>query len=336
MNVHVSEAELVDLISRVLQRAGVIDSTAHAVALTVAAAERDGAHSHGVIRLEGYLGSISSGWVDGQAVVSVRDQAPSVVHADAANGFAQGALQAARSMLVSKARSQGIASLVISNSHHFGCLWPDVEPFAESGLVAMSFVNSRSRMVAPGAQRKVLGTNPMAFAAPRANLPPLVWDQASSVMAHGDVIIAAQKGVRLPPNTGVDRDGNATDDPTAVLDGGALLPFASHKGLLIALLVEVLAAGLTGSRFGFEDESASFPGAQTSNAGQLVIALDPLRMGASHFRERLDELLSVLLQAGTRRLPGQRRYEQRESSRREGIKLARGRYEELQRMAAAA
>ncbi|NDZ18325.1 lactate dehydrogenase [Variovorax sp. WS11] len=333
MNVQVSEAALVELVSKVLQHAGVIASTAQAVALTVAAAERDGAHSHGLIRLEGYLGSIASGWVDGQAIVTVRDQAPSVVHADAANGFAQGALHAARSMLISKARSQGVASLVISNSHHFGCLWPDVEPFAESGLVAMCFVNSRSRMVAPGARRKVLGTNPMAFAAPRTNLPPLVWDQASSVMAHGDVIIAAKTGARLPPNAGVDREGNATDDPAAVLDDGALLPFASHKGLLIALLVEILAAGLTGGRFGYEDESGSFPGAQTSNAGQLVIALDPVRMGASHFGERIDELLSVLTQAGTARLPGQRRYEQREVSRRDGIQLAQERYQELLRMA---
>lgn len=265
----------------------------------------------------------------------VVDQAPGVVHVDANNGFAQGALDRGRGLLMEKARTQGIASLVVRNSHHFGCLWADVEPFAEEGLVAMSFINSRSRIVGPGAKKKVLGTNPMAFAAPRASGPPLVWDQASSVMAHGDVLIAAREGRPLPPNCGVDRDGMPTQDAQSVADGGALLPFAGHKGMLIAMLVEILAAGISGSRFGFEDESAKFPGAQTSNAGQLLIVMDPGRMGAGHFAARVDELLDVIVDAGTERLPGQRRFEQRRKAGESGISISKETHLELMKMAGA-
>jgi delta1-piperideine-2-carboxylate reductase len=219
--------------------------------------------------------------------------------------------------------------MAIRNSHHFGCLWADVEAFAEVGLVALTFVNSRSRIVAPGARTKVLGTNPMAFAAPRRSGPPLVWDQASSVMAHGDVLIAAREGRRLPPGCGVDRHGTPTNDPAAVIDGGALLPFAAHKGMLIAMLVEILAAAVTGGRFGFEDESMHYPGAQTSNAGQLIILLDPVRMGADDFEARIDSLLEAIMDAGTERLPGQRRFEQRRKAQESGISVPRETHERL-------
>ncbi|MDP0995662.1 Ldh family oxidoreductase, partial [Klebsiella pneumoniae] len=80
--------------------------------------------------------------VNGRAVPQVTDVASGFVRVDAGNGFAQPALDAARALLVEKARSAGIALLAIHNSHHFAALWPDVEPFAEQGLVALSVVNS--------------------------------------------------------------------------------------------------------------------------------------------------------------------------------------------------
>ncbi|WWH41555.1 Ldh family oxidoreductase [Pseudomonas poae] len=169
------------------------------LARNCASAERDGAHSHGIFRIPGYLSTLASGWVDGQAVPQVTDVASGFVRVDAGNGFAQPALEAARALLVDKARSAGIALLAIHNSHHFAALWPDVEPFAEEGLVALSVVNSMTCVVPHGADRPLFGTNPIAFAAPRADGPPIVFDLATSAIAHGDVQIAARKGERLPP-----------------------------------------------------------------------------------------------------------------------------------------
>lgn len=93
-------------------------------------------------------------------------------------------------------------------------------PFAEEGLVALSVVNSMAVVVPPGGKTPVFGTNPMAFACPRAGQAPYVWDQASSALAHGDVQIAAREGHRLAPGTGVDAEGRPTDDPDAILNGG--------------------------------------------------------------------------------------------------------------------
>jgi delta1-piperideine-2-carboxylate reductase len=245
----VSVAELTDLVIRVFRRHGLSAANAGPLAEAVVAAERDGTLSHGLLRLPGYVATLKSGWVDGQAVPVVIDVAPGLVATDARNGFAQPALRASAPMLRDKARCQGIAAAAIRDSHHFAALWPDIEPFAADGFIALTMVNGRARMVVWNGKRKVLGTSPMGFACPRSGKPPLVWDQASSIMAQGEVLLAAQHGERLPEGVALDADGQPTTDPRAMLDGGSLVPFAEHKGSSIAFMIEILAGALTGGCF---------------------------------------------------------------------------------------
>ncbi|WP_161891983.1 Ldh family oxidoreductase, partial [Pseudomonas juntendi] len=181
--VRVPFTELQGLLQAIFQRHGCSDSVASVLAHNCASAQRDGAHSHGVFRMPGYVSTLNSGWVDGRAVAKVSDLAAGYVSVDAAGGFAQPALAAARDLLVAKARNAGIAVLAIHNSHHFAALWPDVEPFAEEGLVALSVVNSMTCVVPHGARKPLFGTNPIAFAAPCAEHDPIVFDMATSAMA---------------------------------------------------------------------------------------------------------------------------------------------------------
>ncbi|WNJ82436.1 Ldh family oxidoreductase [Pseudomonas canadensis] len=318
---HLSYETLTLLLQRILLRHGASESVAQVLAENCASAERDGAHSHGVFRVPGYVSTLNSGWVNGKAVPIVEDVASGFVRVDAANGFAQPALAAARSLLVDKARSAGIALLAIHNSHHFAALWPDVEPFAEEGLVALSVVNSMTCVVPHGADRPLFGTNPIAFAAPRADGPPIVFDLATSAIAHGDVQIAARKGERLPPGMGVDSLGQPTQDPKAILEGGALLPFGGHKGSALSMMVELLAAALTGGNFSFEFNWSEHPGARTPWTGQLVIVIDPSKTAGQSFAERSQELVRQMHAAGLRRLPGDRRHRTRAKSQQTGIEM---------------
>jgi delta1-piperideine-2-carboxylate reductase len=315
------EHELQARVAGLLRRHGADEVAAEAVSKVVVAAERDGALAHGLRRLPAYVSALRTNWVNGCAEMTITDRAPGVVHVDAANGFAQAALCRAKGLAIEKARGNGICAISIHNSHHFAALWPDVEQFADAGLVCLAFVNCRSLIVAPGARNMVLGTNPVAFAVPRSNAPPLVCDQASSVMAHGDVQLAAQEGREVEVAVGVDRDGRATRDPRRIIDGGALLPFGGHKGFWIALMVEVLAAALTGSRFGFEDDLNRPDGGATSNAGQMLILIDPTQTGATNFGARFEALLEMITSAGTDRLPGDRRYHARAIAAKDGIKV---------------
>ncbi|QJI29303.1 Ldh family oxidoreductase [Pseudomonas sp. ADAK18] len=313
--------ELVALLKQIFIRHGTSPEVAGVLADNCARAERDGAHSHGVFRIPGYVSTLNSGWVNGAAVPVVEDVASGFVRVDAGNGFAQPALAAARPLLVEKARSAGIAVLAIRNSHHFAALWPDVEPFAEEGLVALSMVNSMTCVVPHGADRPLFGTNPIAFAAPRADGPPIVFDLATSAIAHGDVQIAARKGERVPPGTGVDSLGQPTQDPKAILEGGALLPFGGHKGSALSMMVELLAAALTGGHFSFEFDWSNHPGAKTPWTGQLLIVIDPSKTAGQNFAERSQELVRQMHAAGLKRLPGDRRHRSRAKAVVEGISI---------------
>ena len=322
--------ELETLLQRIFVRHGTSEAVARALAFNCASAQRDGAHSHGVFRIPGYVSTLASGWVNGQAVPKVEDVASGYISVDAGGGFAQPALAAARELLVSKARSAGIAVLAIHNSHHFAALWPDVEPFAEQGLVALSVVNSMTCVVPHGADRPLFGTNPIAFAAPCAGGAPIVFDMATSAIAHGDVQIAARKGELLPDGMGVDRLGQPTRDPAAILDGGALLPFGGHKGSALSMMVELLAAALTGGNFSFEFDWSQHPGAKTPWTGQLLIVIDPRLAQGERFAERSRELVRQMEAVGVTRLPGERRFHEREKSAREGVSLTQEELEQLQ------
>lgn len=211
--------------------------------------------------------------------------------------------------------------MATANGHHFAALWPDIEPLAADGYIALTMVNTRARIVVWDGTKKVLGTNPMAFACPRRSKPPVVWDQASSVMSQGDVLLASAAKRLLPDGVGVDADGTATTDPDAVLQGGALLPFGGIKGGSLAFMVEILAAALGDARFGFADDSAKIPGAVTSKAGQFLLIIDPRRIGDS-FLDRVEELVEHLRDAGTGRLPGDVRYERRRAAERDGVEVS--------------
>jgi delta1-piperideine-2-carboxylate reductase len=320
---------LENLVGRVFAANGMSRENGRIVAAVVAAAERDGARSHGLFRMPGYIGTLRSGWVNGRSVPRVDDAAPGVVTVDADNGYSQIALAASRQALSDKARRNGIALLAIRNSHHFAALWPDVEPFAEAGFVALTFVNTRSRVAPWGAKKRLLGTNPMAFACPRRNGSPMVWDQASSVSAMGEVMLAAQDGHAVADDVGIDAQGRSTTDPKAIIAGGALLPFGRHKGSAIATMVEILAAALTGGRFSFEDRSAQFRGAESSNAGQSIILIDPGATAGAPFAARVEELFSQLAGVGVSRLPGDRRYAARRKAEQDGIFIEAKTYDYL-------
>jgi delta1-piperideine-2-carboxylate reductase len=325
----VSFADLTEILRQIFLRHGTSAEVAKVLASNCASAERDGSHSHGIFRIKGYLASLAAGWVNGQAVPRVEDAGAGFVRVDAGGGFAQPAMEAAKALVIEKARTAGIAILAIRNSHHFAALWPDVEPFAQQGLLALSVVNSMTCVVPHDAHAPLFGTNPIAFAAPRANGQPIVFDMATSAIAHGDVQIAAREGRLLPPGMGVDRAGKPTEDPNAILDGGALLPFGGYKGSALSMMVELLAAALTGGNFSFEFDMSTHPGAQTPWTGQMIIVIDPDKGSGQAFATRSEELVRQMQGVGQQRMPGDRRYQQRERSMAEGIEISA---EELKRL----
>jgi delta1-piperideine-2-carboxylate reductase len=313
---------------------GTSNSVAEILAANCAGCERDGALSHGIFRIPGYVASLKTGWVDGKADPCTTFVSSSFIRIDARNGFAQPALASAVAAINEAVESTGIAVVATRNSHHFSALWPDVEPFALKGLIAITFVNGLANVVPYGGHAPVYGTNPIAFATPVADAHPLVVDQATSVMANGEVRLHALANTPLPPGTGVDSAGNPSTDPHAVLAGGALNTFGGYKGSSIALMVELMAGALTGGQLSFENDFGDCVGAQTPKAGQLLIVIDPKRGGNSNFAQRVALLCDRLIEAGQVRLPGDRRYKNRSHAERLGIPISEEKLTFLKTMAA--
>jgi delta1-piperideine-2-carboxylate reductase len=332
--VRVSSAELAALLTTIFRKHGCSEPVSAILADNMALAEADGAHSHGIFRVGGNLGSLDSGWVDGKAVPVIDNTAPGVLRADGRNGFSLPVLEMARNALMHKARANGIAVLTIRNAHHFSAVWPDIEPFAREGFVAMAMINSMSSVVPHGGTKKLYGTNPMGFAVPRGGYDPVVFDQASSGWSNGDVQIARREGRQLPDGIGVDSDGKPTTDPNAVLEGGALLPFGGHKGSSIAMMMEIMGAALAGGDYSFEIDWSQHPGAATPHGGQTYILIDPDRGNSRPFTSRIEVLIDAIHDAGQQRLPADRRYANRRAAERDGIPLKGEDWVRLQELAA--
>ena len=329
MSVTLSLDEVRSLATDALTANGASEANASAVAEIVTFAERDACPAHGLFRVPGYVASLRSGRADGQAVPQVEDAGPGLVRVDALNGFAPPAMRAGRPPLIEKAKSQGVAVLGIRNSLHFAALWADIEPLAEAGLVALCFVVSRSFIPPWQGRTPLYGTDPMAFACPRAGKPPMVWDQASAALARGEIMIAARDGHAVPEGAGLDADGQPTTDPKAILEGGTQLCFGGYKGANLALMVELMAAGLTGGNFGFESDAAHNNDGGPSNAGECVIAIDPQRLQGDGFLARVEKLFERLLSDDGARLPGDRRHAARARTAAEGVQVQQPLYDTL-------
>jgi len=325
----VSLAELTDILARIFLRAGVSAQNAAILAANCARCERDGAHSHGVFRIPGYLASLNSGWVDGKAEPVLEPASEAFLRVDARNGFAQPALAAAAGAIADMVSRFGVAIVATRDSHHFSALWPDLEPFAADGLVSLSTVTGIATVIPPGGHRPVFGTNPMAFATPVEGGPPLIFDLATSSMSNGDLRIAAREGRTVPEGTGLDALGRPSTVPQDILDGGGLIPFGGHKGAAIALMVEILSSALTGGQFSAEVDFSSHPGAETPKTGQFLMVIDPDCGTRSRHRSRVATLVEMLRSAGQSRLPSDRRYANRALADRDGIPLTRQTYNDL-------
>ncbi|MED6311965.1 MAG: Ldh family oxidoreductase [Pseudomonadota bacterium] len=307
--VHMSLDEVRALSTEVLIANGMSEANAMVIADVVTQAEADGTHSHGLFRVPGYVTSMRSGRMNGKAVPEVTEKSPGLVAVDSKNGFSPPAIIAGKPLAIEKAKSQSIAALGLRNNGNLNALWWEAEHFGDAGLICLTMSTSQSFVAPWGGNKALFGTDPIAFACPRAGKPPMVFDYATSASARGEIQVAAREGHSIPKGWALDKDGNDTTDPAAALEG-VQLPFGGHKGNAIMIMVELLSAGLTGGNFCFEaqEQVDAFGGhdAGPSNAGQIFILIDPKGFHET-FLDRVEALFGkILAQEGTR-IPGDRR-----------------------------
>lgn len=328
-SIRLTLAEAESLAFEALCANGASEKSARATALALVAAEADGQAAHGLSRVPSYALQVRSGKVIGAAVPALHRVAPSVLRVDAGLGFAYPAIDLALESLALLAKEQGIALAAIHHSHHFGQVGAHAERLAEKGLIALVFGNTPKAMAFHGGKRAMLGTNPLAFAAPLTDArAPLVIDLALSVAARGKIVAAQKAGKAIPEGWAVDANGQSTTDPNAAL-AGTLSPIGGAKGGALALMVEILGAALTAGAFGWEASSFFDAEGRAPDMGHLFVAIDPGPASGNQFAKRMQTLIAAIESEPEVRLPGSRRLAARAKAARDGITLSGALHDEI-------
>ena len=303
--------EIYELALKTLKINGCDDYNAEAVAKTVTHAERDGSVSHGLFRIPGYVAALKSKKVKGTARPSNIFLTQNAIRVDGDHGFAPTAIKVGIPSLIEITNKLGVGVLTITNTHHFAALWHETEALAEENLIGIACTAYKPSVAPAGAKKPLFGTNPISFAWPRKNNSPVVYDMATSTMAMGEVQVAARDGHKVPFGTGLDKEGNKTDNPKAIANGGVLLTFGDYKGSAIAMMIELLAAGLVGDLFSFEAQRVDNNDGGPARGGEFIMALSPELIAGQNWNEHAEKFFDQMTSLEGVRLPGQRRHNNR-------------------------
>ena len=303
--------EVFELANKTLLANGCDEETADTLSTLIKNAERDGSLSHGLFRLPAYVSGLKSGKINGKARPVISKLTASVVKADGKNSLAPMVLKYGIPELVKAAKENGVAVLAITNSHHMAAMWPETEAIAEQGLVAFACTSYKPAVAPAGAIKPLFGTNPISFAWPRKNKPPVVYDMATASMAMGEVQVAKREGHKVPLGTGLSKDGKDTTDPGEIANGGVLLPFGGYKGSGIAMMVELLAGSLVGDNFSFETAEKDNNDGGPPSGGEFVLAMSPKIISEGDWETHSNNFFEKMKAMDGVRLPGERRHKNR-------------------------
>ncbi|PWE33865.1 sulfolactate dehydrogenase [Maritimibacter sp. 55A14] len=314
--------EIETLALAALVAAGTLEQNARDLARATAMTEADGVASHGLAYIPIYCEHVQCGKVDGKATPVLEHPRPGVIRVDAATGFAHPAIALGFETLIPAARELGIAALSIRNSYNCGVLGVHTQVLAQAGLLGLGFTNAPASIAPSGGQTPLVGTNPFSLAAPdgRGGAAVLI-DQSANVIAKSEIMKHAREGKPIPEGWALDADGNPTTDPETGL-AGSMAPSGGYKGVGVALMVELMAAAMSGATLGKDASPFSGTTGGPPRTGQFFIAIDPDASSNGAFAARLAALVDALRAQPGARLPGDGRAVARARAARDGVAVS--------------
>lgn len=301
--VRIALAEIDETCRDALTRHGAPGHVADLMARQIAWCEARGNRVCGLAYLESYCLQLRSGRVRGDAVPRIDQPAPGTLAVDARHGFAQVAFAAVEDRVVDLAREQGIAQLAVGHCHTATALGWFTEAIAERGVVALAVSNASPIVAAPGGTDRIIGTNPIAFACPDGSGGVgMAFDQATTNVTLGAVVAAGKAGDAIPEGWALDAAGFPTTDPDAALKG-SLVSAGGPKGWGLGLMVELLAAGMTGGQLGHGVQPLKAPEGPPHDLGFYLIAIRP----GPGMADRFARLLALVDADPKARMPGRGR-----------------------------
>src|SRR5262245_56985392 len=286
---------------------GMSDEHAATTAAVMVETALRGVDSHGISMLPTYDKEFRAGRLNMRPTFKTLRDGPAMALIDADASLGHPVSVYAMNMAVDKCLASGVAAVSVVNSHHFGAAGYYSKIAADRGVIGMVTSATRGVTMVPtfGAE-PVMGTNPIAFAAPTRRQPTFSLDMATTTVAAGKVKVYKLNHKPLPSGWVVDSDGKSITDETEAFgyvfdkpDGG-ITPLGgtrdagSHKGYGLAVMVHILAGCLSGASFSPLRNRTQKP-SDPHNIGHFFMAIDPRAFRAEgEFEEDLDQVIEVL------------------------------------------
>jgi LDH2 family malate/lactate/ureidoglycolate dehydrogenase len=296
-------ADLEAFVTRALAAVGLSTSDAGQVAQLMILADLRGSDGHGIFRLPQYIRRIKAGGINVRPNIRAVQETDATALVDGDNGMGHLVLRFAAQFAIEKGERAGIGWVGVRQSNHAGpaALYA-MMPLARDMVGMYIAVGSANHMPPWGGIELLLSTNPIAFAIPAFEEPPIVLDIATSVAAYGKVKTKALKGERMPEGWMIDVNGNPLTDPKRA-EEGFLLPIGGYKGYGLALVFGLLAGTLNGAAFGRDVIDFNKDDKTPTNTGQVIVALDVARFSpVEAFKRSTDNVIREMRES--KKMPG--------------------------------
>ena len=336
--VRVSFEVLKNFCKQAYRKSGVAEDEAEIIADLLVRADLRGIETHGVTRLPIYIQRIQKGYVRAVFKITVvKEKGPTAfleTHGSMGHVVAHKAMQ----MAIQKATEHGIGWVSVKDSGHFGVAGLFSMMAVEKDFIGYVITNSAPMMAPYGGRERILGNNPLSYALPTDQYPPVVLDMSISVVSSGKLILCRKKGEKIPLAWAYDKDGLPTEDPYEGYEGGgSLAPIGGYKGYGMVLTHEMLTSVLTGGKWTqsikslYEEDKTGIQGTCHS-----FMAIDPeCFTGRENFKKDMDCYIRSIKESAKAKnvteilMPGKLEYRTEAKRLKEGIPLESTTLQEL-------
>ncbi|MGD0445165.1 MAG: 3-dehydro-L-gulonate 2-dehydrogenase [Edaphobacter sp.] len=314
--------DLYAALCRGMQRLGLTDDRASECARLFAETTRDGVYTHGLNRFPRFVEAIANGSVEVNAEPTKTAGFGALERWDGHRGVGNLNALACMNRAIALAREHGIGGVALANTNHWMRGGSYGWHAAEQGVFAICWTNTLANLPAWGATTPTLGNNPLVVAVPRPG-GHVVLDMAMSQFSYGTLAAYSKRGQPLPVDGGFDATGNLTKDAAAIEASQRALPVGYWKGSGLSLVLDMLAAMLSG---GLATHQIPLEPARETGLSQIFLAVDPKSIAEPHELTRIVEGILDSLREATRadpanpiRYPGEQTLQLREENLRLGV-----------------
>jgi len=322
----ISEKKLKKVISEILKGYGENEESALLAADCLVKADMRGISTHGTYLLTPMFQRVKAGMLDLPTKITLvkENNATSII--DGGNGLGQLAARKAMCISIEKAKKYGIAFTLVRNTNNISFLGYYSSLATQEGMIGFIGCNAAASMAPWGSSEAFMGTSPISISIPTKKEKPIILDMSSSIVARGKIRKASRNKEKIPLGWAIDEDGNPTNDPNEALKG-TLLPIAGPKGSGLAIIIDIIAGMLSGSRFGPEVKTFhKLEGA--TGVGVFCMAIDISQfIELELFYSKIDEYirsiknLKKVKNTSEIYLPGEIEFIREQKSYEEGINL---------------